>query len=264
MLRKCFFLAAALLVACEVQAQYAQQQPREYQVPYTRKPPGIDGKKLREWRRARWTADFVDIEGALKPLPEFRTRAKMLWDENYLYILAEMEEPHLWGTLQQYDDIIYRDHDFEVFIDPDGDTRNYIEIEINALGTLMDLFMDRPYHDRGNPDMAWNTTGIRKAIALQGTLNDNRDTDRGWVVEMAIPMPTIQKATGVGQPKDGTVWRINFSRVEWRLAPEGQGYRKQLNPATGKPFPEYNWVWSPQGLIDMHRPEHWGCLRFVR
>ena len=26
--------------------------------------------------------------------------------------------------------------------------------------------------------------------------------------------------------------------------------------------PEHNWVWSPQGVIDMHRPERWGYLQF--
>ena len=39
-------------------------------------------------------------------------------------------------------------------------------------------------------------------------------------------------------------------------------YRKRVDPATGKPLPEDNWVWSPQGAIDMHMPERWGILQF--
>ena len=27
--------------------------------------------------------------------------------------------------------------------------------------------------------------------------------------------------------------------------------------------PERNWVWSPQGVIDMHRPERWGYVQFA-
>ena len=58
------------------------------------------------------------------------------------------------------------------------------------------------------------------------------------------------------RPRDGDQWRVNFSRVEWRHEiVEGQ-YRKV--PKT----PEDNWVWSPQGVIDMHRPERWGYVQF--
>lgn len=70
----------------------------------------------------------MDIEGDRKPRPRFRTRVKMLWDDNYFYMGAEMEEPHVWATLTERDSIIYRDNDFEVFIDPDGDNHNYYEI----------------------------------------------------------------------------------------------------------------------------------------
>src|SRR5271163_4810566 len=70
------------------------------------------------WASAPWTDYFVDIEGDRKPLPRFKTRAKMLWDEQFLYVFAEMEEPHVWGTLTEKNSIIFQDNDFEVFIDP--------------------------------------------------------------------------------------------------------------------------------------------------
>ena len=96
----------------------------------------VDGK-LDEaaWAEAPWTTDFVDIQGAAKPKPRFRTRAKLLWDDDYLYIAAEFEEPHVWATLTQHDSVIFQDPDFEVFIDPDGDTHAYYEFEMNALNT---------------------------------------------------------------------------------------------------------------------------------
>src|SRR5204862_106677 len=55
---------------------------------------------------------------------------------------------------------------------------------------------------------------------------------------------------------DGDQWRINFSRVEWDTEVADGKYRKV------KDRPEHNWVWSPQGVIDMHRPERWGYLQF--
>src|SRR6185503_14901430 len=93
----------------------------------------IDGK-LNEtgWARAAWTDDFVDIEGNIKPLPRFRTRAKMLWDDSYFYVAAEIEESHVWAAITKHDSVIFHDNDFELFIDPDGDNHYYAEFEINA------------------------------------------------------------------------------------------------------------------------------------
>jgi len=91
----------------------------------------------------------VDIEDHNKPKPYYDTRMKMLWDDNYLYIAAELEDLHTWATLDNHDDIIYRDNDFEIFIDPDGDGLNYFEIEINALGTILDLFLAKTIQKKG-------------------------------------------------------------------------------------------------------------------
>jgi hypothetical protein len=49
--------------------------------------------------------------------------------------------------------------------------------------------------------------------------------------------------------------------VEWDVDPTAGGYRKRNGP-TGKPLPEHNWVWSPQGVIDMHVPQRWGFIHF--
>ena len=68
-----------------------------------------------DWKKAPWSDDFVDIEGSTRPAPRFRTRMKMLWDSQNLYIAAEMDEPDVWATLTQHDSVIFRDNDFEVF-----------------------------------------------------------------------------------------------------------------------------------------------------
>jgi hypothetical protein len=206
-------------------------------------------------------SDFEDIEGASKPKPSFSTTVKMMWDSQYLYIGAVLEEPHLWGTLKKHDDIIYRDHDFEVFIDPMGDGEQYFEIEINVLGTIMDLFMNKPYKKGGTFDMGWNTNGMLSKIIANGTINDNSDIDSGWTVEMAIPFKAISRNNRTASPSSTNPWRINFSRVQWTLEPDGKSYRKKLNQ-NNKPISEHNWVWNPTGVIDMHVPVKWGYLLF--
>ena len=130
---------------------------RSYTVNYTSRPIQIDGHLTDPaWKRAKWSALFVDIEGDLKPKPLYDTKVKMLWDSQYLYIGAYLKEPNLWATLKNHDDIIFRDHDFEVFIDPDGDTHSYYELEVNAVGTAWDLLLLKPYRDGGPPVNGWN------------------------------------------------------------------------------------------------------------
>src|SRR5262249_17025392 len=90
--------------------------PRHYLCYRARGPVRIDGRlDDPAWKDAPWTQDFVDIEGQGKPRPRFRTRAKMLWDDQYFYIGAELEEPHVWATLTEHDAVIFEDNDFEVF-----------------------------------------------------------------------------------------------------------------------------------------------------
>jgi hypothetical protein len=222
----------------------------------------IDGKADEPaWQKAPWTEDFSDIEGGIRPKPSLRTRARMLWDKRNLYIYAELEEPELQGGLLQHDTIIYQDNDFEVFLNPDNTTHNYFELEFNALGTVMDLFMFRPYRDEGKALMSWDAQGMRSAVSRRGTLNRPGDKDGGWSVEMAIPLSTL-RFFGERPPRDSTLWRINFSRVEWDWDVKEDRYVKRVDPANGRSLPEHNWVWSPQGIVDMHAPERWGYLQF--
>lgn len=223
----------------------------------------IDGKaEERSWALAPWTTWFQDIEGDKKPAPRFRTRAKMLWDDDHVYILAVLEEPDIWATVTQRDAVIFHDNDFEVFIDPDADTHNYYEIEMNALNTVWDLLLARPYRDGVRPLTSWNLVGLQTAVSLQGTLNNPDDNDTSWTIEISIPFRGLAEYGGGGRPLNGDQWRLDFSRVEWKIKSVQGKYVKETDPATGRPFREDNWVWSPIGAIDMHRPERWGFVQF--
>lgn len=276
----------SFLVACTAVPPATLQSPPEppcrYECHRAATAPLLDGRlDDAAWAAAAWTSDFVDIQGPALPAPRFRTRAKMLWDDQYLYLAAEMEEPELWAEYTQHDQVVFHQHDFEVFIDPDGDGREYYELEVNVLGTIFDLYLHRAYRDGGPAVHEWDAVGLRTAIATTGTVNDPRDRDAGWTLEWAVPWSALQpperpapgggtfreaardSARGGARPAPGSTWRLNFSRVEWRLvvkddpaAPAGRRYAKVEGA------PEDNWVWSPQWAIDMHRPEHWGFVTF--
>ena len=143
-------------------------------------------------------------------------------------------------------------------LNPTGDTHNYFEFEINALNTGWDLFLPKPYREGGKADNSWDIPGLRTAVSVNGTLNNPRDTDRGWMVEIAFPWTAFASRASVSRSAAGDEWRVNFSRVEWRT---GVVDGKYVKPPGQK---EDNWVWSPQGLINMHVPDRWGYVRFTR
>ena len=243
---------------------YLFTTPKNYVVTYTQQQPKIDGNINDPiWEQAAWTDKFVDIEGDLKPTPHLNTQLKMLWSDSCLFIAVKMEEPHLWANLTKHDAVIFNDNDFEMFIDPDGDTRDYFEIEVNQLNKIFDLFMPKAYRDGGDALISWDTPGMESAVQLQGTLNSPNDKDTGWTVEFKIPFRSIKMGFASGAPKDGDLWRINFSRVQWDTEVKNNKYVK-LKDAAGKNLPERNWVWSAPGIISMHAPERWGYLHFAK
>ncbi|MGC4033123.1 MAG: carbohydrate-binding family 9-like protein [Tepidisphaeraceae bacterium] len=214
------------------------------------------------WQGAAWTEDFVDIQGIARPMPRFKTRAKMLWDDQYFYVFAELQEPHVWANITQKNQVIFHDNDFEIFLDPDSDHHGYHEFEVNARGTIWELTLPKPYRDGGKPEDPDNIAGLVCKVHVDGTLNDPSDTDRGWSVEIAIPWTGLAayNAGRAGPPADGDRWHLNFSRVEWLSDIIDSQYRKI--PKTMRD--EDNWAWSPIGVIDMHRPERWGVVQFIR
>lgn len=267
----CFFLLS--FTSCKTQNSVSTHRythpiefkPESYVCYKTDSPIVIDGKAEEiHWQKANWSNSFVDIEGNLKPLPTHNTQVKMLWDDTYFYFFAKMDEPNIWATLENRDDIIYNDDGIEIFIDPDGDSHNYYELEWNAYNTLWDLILLRPYRVDRDPKMLfeWNIKDVKSAVHIEGTINDNSDVDKYWTIEVAIPWFALREfAPTKTVPNDGDHWRVNFSRVDWTVDKEGQTYKKRLS-GDGKKLPQSNWVWSPTGFVNMHMPEMWGFVQF--
>ncbi|MEH0157588.1 carbohydrate-binding family 9-like protein [Limibacter armeniacum] len=264
-----YFLTLFLLLTfhCGFTQVYEKPEeitPQAYLCYHSKEPLKIDGKlDDTSWEMAAWSADFVDIEGDEKPKPFYRTRIKLLWDKDYLYVGAEMEEPHIWGDITERDAVIFHNNDFEIFLDPDGDTHNYMEFEVNVLNTVWDLMLNKPYRNWGRYMNSWDMQGLKSAVSHEGTINNPNDVDRKWSVEIALPISSLIESSGKKQPKEGDRWKINFSRVQWEHELVNGSYQRKRNPQTRKLLPEYNWVWSPQGVINMHVPEQWGYLQFT-
>lgn len=75
-------------------------------------------------------------------------------------------------------------------------------------------------------------------------MNDNTDVDKGWKAEIAFPWKSLDLlAKGDGRslpPKDGDVWKMDFSRFN---------LERESETDTG------GWFWNPHGEWDSHIPE---------
>lgn len=238
----------------------------------------IDGDITKPfWSSIPWSTDFVDI--ATSTTPQYTTRMKMQWDDNYLYVAAYLEEPHIWGTLEQHNSVIYQDNDFEIFVDTDGSNHNYKEFEINALGTTWTLLLNKPYDDGGVEDSKRvdPTTGydmepeIHSAVRIYPTnesINNPSLQNTHWTVEVALPISKLILHNNINavMPDEGVYWRVNFSRVQWGFDIIDNKYVKRKccqSCAIPGSEVEDNWVWAPQGKVAMHLPERWGILQFT-
>ena len=244
-----------------------------------RAPIKVDGV-LNEtgWQAAPRSSRFVDLISGQPTL--YDTRAALLWDDQQLYVGYWVEEPNVAATLTERDSPIYKNNDVELFI---AGKDSYYEFEINAFNTIYEVFFVweeayekggfasvpelartnpkvRPFngvgfktHPRGRRvgSWAWDFPGLKTAVHIDGTLNQDKDKDRGWTVELALPWPGMKwlaQADGRSlPPKAGDVWRMDFSRFNQYKAPA---------PAKDSG----GWAWSSHGVWDSHVPE---CFTYI-
>ena len=136
------------------------------------------------------------------------TTARLLWDEKYLYVAFVATDAYISAYLTERDAPVSRDDAVEVFFacDP-ADVSIYFNFEFNALGTILDR------SPRDSRSSEWNGEGVQVGIAIDGTLNDSTDTDRGWTTEIAIPFADLAPFAPNLPPHDGDHWRLNLYRI---------------------------------------------------
>ncbi|MBT3343814.1 MAG: carbohydrate-binding family 9-like protein [Gemmatimonadetes bacterium] len=223
---------------------------------HTTVAPIIDGRGDDAVWESAVRVDLVDV-AKLDPTPHSQpTQARLLWGAEALYVLFEATDPDVWSSLSDRDDPLYNEEVVELFIDPDGDGLNYVEIEINSVGTIFDLLVTKSLRQGGKGMPVWDPA-LETGVSTQGTINDPSDTDSGWSAEIALPWSALQTSildvpgSMALPPNVGDRWRLNLYRYE-RLRTAGV--------ATGTI--EYS-AWSPVGRIDFHAPDRFGIVVFA-
>jgi hypothetical protein len=137
--------------------------------------------------------------------------AKLLWDDEYLYIACVCQDAHITAQHTERDGPIPQDDCFEIMVAPNSEKPEvYFNIEWNVIGGIVDNF--RPNGPKQPKAPKWDAEGIKISGAFSGTLNDDTDMDALWIVEVAIPFRNFAEVMGKPFPKIGDHWNANFNR----------------------------------------------------
>lgn len=242
-------LISSRLIVCGVMLSLTAclfaEEPVRYTIQRTAAPLKIDGK-LDEpaWFAARSVGDFqfAWYESGKRE----QTVAKLLWDDQHLYVGYICEDAHISGTTTKRDGPVWKDDCVEVFVAPNSDhPLVYFNIEMNVRGMSLDN-----YHPEGvgsRPEQPWNPDGLKIATTVHGTLNDDSDVDSFWILEAAIPLADLSHAAKRIPPRAGDVWHLNLNRLGGKTNPQ----YSQWSPGTAK---------KPQ----FHRPQDFGRVIFSK
>jgi hypothetical protein len=300
--------------------------PREYVAPRISDDMNfvekIDGRVLDKelWKNIPWSDTFNDIQGtdcapptmcsssssSSSPVGVGLTKFKAMYDSTHLYIGAILYPAYNLSTEAHYTErnspIFQMDSDYEIFVDASNTNHNYKELEINAINTVWNLMLDRPYGDGGMEHSGRVTTDPNDpkyyevynqktaTVILDGTINRNESSGGNsgdsfgalWSVEFALAYTDLQATTArlaeklCGTAIDATTSTEQRNRSTNNITvvtTPSVGDHWRINFSRVERQGKINWTWQPQwvydpilrrygGFIDMHRPDAWGYFYF--
>jgi glucose/arabinose dehydrogenase len=228
----------------------AQAPPTHFECRFTDQPIKITGKgEDPAWKRAQVIDHFyLPWLGDQARPAKTKTRARLLWDREYLYFFADMEDTDLYADVTEHDGMTWNNDVFELFFKPAEDRPGYYEFQVNAAGTVMDMFLPRRGAGGYQRFVKDGDFHIDAKVHLRGTLNKWQDRDQGWSVEGRIPW-TDYLRTG-GRPNPGEKWKFALCRYDYSVDFEGPEM-STCAPLKGR------------GIPDFHHFEEYATLRFV-
>jgi hypothetical protein len=209
-----------------------------YEVSRTTQTIKVDGK-LDEaaWARAPVANLVLNNDGSPSPA---KTEARVLYDDKFLYFSFRSVDDNIWATHKRRDEHLWEEEVVEVFLQADPQQTSYIELEVNPLGAMLDIYLldvRKPLRYE-----SWNSEKLKWAVQVDGTV-DGKGGDREWTCEIAFPLEDAVTAPHL-PPRAGDRWRMNLYRVE------------------SKPTSALI-AWSPTFKDDFHLPSMFGELVFT-
>lgn len=234
-MRTALLLATSLFVFCSciiiqetpppAPPQTSQQLEEEEELPprtphicrFTTQPIKVDGIREKAWDQAEIIDCFRVF--TLGTLPVSKTKAWMLWDKQAFYVFIEASDRDVWSLLDKRDALTYSEDALEIFMayGPAKTAVQYINFEINAIGTVYDAYYFNRFFNLGAKPPRWNCHNLQSATKINGTINQHNDEDQGWCLEIAIPFASIPWMQGRTAPIDGEEWSAHIGRYDYSI-----------------------------------------------
>lgn len=176
----------------------------EMTVHRTRRPPRVDGR-LNDpaWRRS---VPLMLVDNQTGRPPAQKTDVRLVRAADTLYVAFSCADTDITATMTRRDDNLWREEVVEVFLDPTGEGREYLEIEVNPLGAVFDAWIRYDTAIDFESALMFDLKNLNVAVRMDGTLKD-RIPDTGWTCEMAIPLRELPA-------RPGRAARINLTRID--------------------------------------------------
>lgn len=244
--RVVFGLALLIGIPCIGLAEEKTPRDREFVCRFADTPIKIDGVADEEaWKSAEVIDHFFQGWEKDKPAAKTATKARLLWDRDNLYFLAEMVDADLYADVKEHDGKTWENDVFELFFKPADDKPGYYEFQVSAAGTVMDMFIPRRNAGGYQRFIGDGEFHIEAKVELKGTLNKWSDKDESWTVEGKIPWRDFLRSGG--RPNVDEKWKFTLCRYDYSVDFEG---------------PDLT-ACAPLTKPDFHRWEDYSTLKFL-
>ena len=279
----CCILAPLLLLA-SLPAAAADPTGLSYEVRFTEEKMTLDGHGHESSWALAPTIELTDRHyPSLMAIDSVSTRVKALWNDKGLLVLYHCLDADMQATVTERDGRVYTDDTVELFLDPDMNGANYLQVAVNPLGARRDLLI--PEAGGRTSTRSWNPDCVN-VVYGEGNPMDRSDRDEWWTVELFLPWSGLgRKALELSWERDGVTyevdardvlgeqavppragdrWRANFNRFD-----QGRGAAKVIADDEGGTIGYKDgdvasgWGVSPTSG-SFHEPEHWGVLVFIK
>jgi hypothetical protein len=216
----------------------AQEYPH-YVIKRTSLPIKIDGQlDDQAWAMAQPVSAFHF--NTWKEGEKESTDAKLLWDDQYLYVSYFCHDKHISAFVTERHGPVSKDDCVEIFISPNPDkVTNYYTFEINAIGTML----NRCRTDWWTGGKTWEPEGVVYRTSFHGLPKKEESADDDhWVVELAIPLSNFSHDATHTPPKPGDQWRLNLMRIGGMTNAQASTWSPLLPTQGFHTPPAFGWV----------------------
>jgi hypothetical protein len=245
----CLVTGMALFAQSEKQLVTGQQPV--YKVSRARESITVDGKMDEaSWKNAE-VQPFSYFYRGDKPVEKQNTEYRMLWDDENLYLFYVCEDTSLTARENNFDARPYLDDCAEFFCVPVPDSLYmHFGFEINITKAAYDYIVLWKYYNNRTIFIRSYNPVYKIEVTYDGTVNNDKDKDKIWQMEFAIPFAAFSDFNFISRPKAGVRWAFQAVRQD-------RNYVEDRFRSTSTLFPIYDI------RKDVHQPSRFGLLEFI-